>query len=320
MSIIQASATVPHELTGKRLDQVLAQLFPSYSRSRLQAWLKLGQVKVDGQAKRSKDKVVGGEYIELEAEVVADTAWHPEEITLNILYEDDYLLVLNKPVGLVVHPGAGNQQGTLLNALLHHCPNLAELPRAGIVHRLDKETSGLMVVAKNLNSHHSLVEQLQSRSVSREYEAIAVGVMTAGFTVDLPIGRHPSQRTKMAVLEEGGKEAITHVRVMERYRGHSRLCIKLETGRTHQIRVHLSYRNYPLLGDSVYGRRLMIPKGSSPEFAEALRNFKHQALHARRLSLIHPNSGEQMSWEAEIPEDMKHIIELLKQDAKANPL
>jgi 23S rRNA pseudouridine1911/1915/1917 synthase len=316
MSIIQASATVPYGLAGKRLDQVLAEIFPQYSRSRLQSWLKSEQIKVDGRVRRAKDKVIGGEIISLEAEIVPEQQWLAEEKDLNIVYEDETLLVLNKPVGLVVHPGAGNQQGTLLNALLHHCPSLAELPRAGIVHRLDKDTSGLMVIAKTLSAHHSLVEQLQFRSVSREYEAIAIGLMTAGCTIDLPIGRHPTQRLKMAVLEEGGKEAITHVRVIEKYRDHTRVKVMLETGRTHQIRVHLSYKNHPLLGDNVYGRRLMIPKNASLELAEAMRNYKHQALHARRLSLIHPETGEQMSWEAGLPEDMMHIISLLKQDAK----
>jgi 23S rRNA pseudouridine1911/1915/1917 synthase len=319
MSIVSATTIVPAHSAGKRLDQVLAELFPDYSRSRLQTWLKEGQIKVDGHSKRGKDKVIGGEHIVLEAEVQAEQSWQPEDINLDIVYEDDDLLVINKPIGLVVHPGAGNANGTLLNALLHHCQALAELPRAGIVHRLDKETSGLLVVAKTLQAHQSLVGQLQARTVTREYEAICIGVMTAGFTVDLPIGRHIGQRTKMAVLEEGGKEAITHVRVIERYRGHTRISVKLETGRTHQIRVHLSYKNYPLLGDSVYGKRLMLPKGASPELTEALRQFKHQALHARRLSLSHPVSGEEMTWEADIPTDMKQIIELLKQDAKANP-
>ncbi|MDF2940623.1 MAG: pseudouridine synthase [Gammaproteobacteria bacterium] len=316
MTIVKASALVPDELAGRRLDQVLAEVFKDYSRSRLQSWLKAGQIKVDGQIKRGKDKVSGGEAIELEAELVAEPSWQAEAKELNIVYEDETLLVINKPVGLVVHPGAGNMQGTLLNALLHHCPSMAELPRAGIVHRLDKDTSGLMVVAKNLSAHQALVEQLQTRTVSREYEAITVGVMTAGCTIDLPMGRHPAQRLKMAVLQEGGKEAITHVRVLEKYREHTRIRVILETGRTHQIRVHLSHKNYPLLGDSVYGRRLMIPKSAGPELAEALRGFKHQALHARRLSLIHPLSGEQISWEAEIPEDMAHMIQLLQQDAK----
>jgi 23S rRNA pseudouridine1911/1915/1917 synthase len=315
MTIIKASAIVPDKLAGKRLDQVLAEIFKEYSRSRLQAWLKAGQIKVDGKVKKAKDKVMGGEAILLEAELVAEGPWQAEEKELNIIYEDESLLVTNKPIGLVVHPGAGNSQGTLLNALLHHCPGLLKLPRAGIVHRLDKDTSGLMVVAKNLNAHQSLVGQLQNRSVSREYEAITVGVMTAGCIIDLPIGRHPAQRLKMAVLKEGGKEAITHVRVMEKYKEHTRILVKLETGRTHQIRVHLSHKGYPLLGDSVYGKRLMIPKAASPELVEALRAFKHQALHARRLKLIHPETGEEMSFEAEIPQDMVHVIQLLQQNA-----
>ncbi|MDO8954767.1 MAG: 23S rRNA pseudouridine(1911/1915/1917) synthase RluD [Gammaproteobacteria bacterium] len=319
MTIIQASATIPHEFYGKRLDQVLAELFPDYSRSRLQLWLKAGQIKVDDKIKRAKDKVIGGERIIVEAEMIAEPSWQAEDIALTIVYEDDSLLVINKPVGLVVHPGAGNSEGTLLNALLHHIPSLGELPRAGIVHRLDKDTSGLMVVAKTLQSHHSLVDQLQNRSVSREYEAIATGVMTSGFSVDLPIGRHPTQRTKMAVLKEGGKEAITHVRILARYRQYCHLRVKLETGRTHQIRVHLSHRNYPLLGDGVYGKRLVLPKNASEELSEALRGYKHQALHARRLSLLHPVSAERMTWEADIPEDMQAIIELLKQDLKLNP-
>ena len=281
---IRLSAQVSPESGGQRLDQVAAQLFPDYSRSRLQGWIKDGSLLVDGEVKRTRDIVLGGERLELDAEREIQGEWQAEAIDLDIIYEDDALLVINKPAGLVVHPAAGHQDGTLLNALLHHAPELAKVPRAGIVHRLDKDTTGLMVVAKTIEAQTDLVAQLQARTVSREYECVVIGVMTAGGKVDQPIARHGTQRQKMAVVA-GGKTAISHYRVINRFRAHTHVKVKLETGRTHQIRVHMSYIHFPLVGDPVYGGRLRIPPGASPELIKELREFPRQALHARRLEL-----------------------------------
>ncbi len=312
---ITIESKVADTMVGMRLDQVVAEVFSEYSRSRLQAWIKSGDLTVDGEAWKTKTKVKGGELLRLVATLESETRWAAQEIPLNICYEDDDILLLNKPAGLVVHPAAGNPDGTLLNALLHYNPELAAIPRAGIVHRLDKDTSGLMVVAKTLPAHHDLVSQLQERSVKRQYEAIAVGVMTGGGTVDAPIGRHPNQRIKMAVVN-GGKEAITHYRLVERFRGHTHIRVNLETGRTHQIRVHMAHIHYPLMGDGVYGGRLRHPKGASQALLDALRGFKRQALHAGKIGLLHPATGELMEWEAEMPEDMQQIIQVLRADAK----
>lgn len=313
---INKEAAVLETMAGMRLDCAVAELFPEYSRSRLQDWIKSGELTVNGETWKPKTKVKGGELLRIGALLQPEANWQAEAIALDIRYEDDEILVLNKAPGLVVHPGAGNQDGTLLNALLHHAPALALVPRAGIVHRLDKDTSGLLVVAKTLEAHHSLVDQLSARSVKRQYEAIAVGVMTGGGTVTAPIDRHSHQRTKMAVVE-GGKEAITHYRLVNRFRGHTHIRVSLETGRTHQIRVHMASIQYPLLGDDLYGGRLRHPKGATPELLEALRNFKRQALHAGKLGLIHPVTGEWMEWETELPNDMKQILEILHADAKA---
>lgn len=310
---ISLKSIIPEAMSGYRLDQAVADLFPDYSRSRLQQWIKSGDLKVDGETWKAKQKVQGGEGIVIETELQPETSWQGEAIPLQILYEDEDILVLNKPVGMVVHPAAGNREGTLLNALVHYNAQLATLPRAGIVHRLDKDTSGLMVVAKSLTAHTGLVEQLQARSVSRQYEAITIDVMTGGGEVDAPIGRHPSQRTKMAVIDSG-KEAITHYRVVERFRGHTHVRLSLKTGRTHQIRVHMAHIRYPLVGDPVYGGRLKLPKGASDELVAALQNFKRQALHARKLGLVHPASKNHMEWEQPMPDDMLELISLLKGD------
>ncbi len=309
------SARVPESAAGRRLDQALAELFPDFSRSRLQQWIKAGEVTVDGVAEtRPRARLEGGETVEVEAELPREARCEPQDIPLDILYEDDAILVLNKPAGLVVHPAAGNPDGTLQNALLHHDPALAAVPRAGIVHRLDKDTSGLMVVARTLAAHHALVGQLQSRSVGREYLAVAVGVMTGGGTVEQPIGRHPVDRKRMAVVAHGGKPAVTHYRVVERFRGHTLLRVRLETGRTHQIRVHLAWLKHPLAGDPVYGGRPRLPAGASALLRETLLAFRRQALHAGRLSLVHPASGESMSWEAPPPEDFRALLEALRAD------
>ncbi|WP_339843383.1 23S rRNA pseudouridine(1911/1915/1917) synthase RluD [uncultured Halopseudomonas sp.] len=309
------TALVAPESGGQRLDQVAAQLFPDFSRSRLQGWIKDGCLTVDGRSVRPRDTVYGGEKLVLDAEREVQGDWQPEAIALDVIYEDQALMVINKPAGLVVHPAAGHQDGTLLNALLHHAPELAKVPRAGIVHRLDKDTTGLMVVAKTLEAQTDLVAQLQARSVTREYEAVTVGVMTAGGKVDQPIARHGTNRQKMAVMV-GGKQAVSHYRVITRFRAHTHVRVKLETGRTHQIRVHMSYIHFPLIGDQTYGGRMRIPAGATPELIETLRGFPRQALHARRLELQHPDDGRTMSWEVPLPADMQNLLALLREDGE----
>jgi 23S rRNA pseudouridine1911/1915/1917 synthase len=316
MQTVELEAEIPLDMAGQRLDQALAALFPDYSRSRLQGWIRAGQVTVDGRVLRPRDKVDGGEQVRLAATLEDESRDVPEDIALDLIYEDEDILVLNKPAGLVVHPGAGNPAGTLVNALLHHRPELRVLPRAGIVHRLDKDTSGVMVVAGTPTAHASLVRQLEERSVKREYEAVCVGVMTGGGTVDAPIARHPVDRVRMAV-REGGREAVTHYRVVERFRGHTHVRCRLETGRTHQIRVHMAHIRYPLVGDPVYGGRLVMPPGASPALSEALRGFRRQALHAARLELVHPRHGETVHFEAPVAEDLAALLAVLRADAKA---
>lgn len=307
---------IPEALAGRRLDQALAELFPEYSRSRLQQWIKQGAVRVDGRLLRPREPVQGGERVWIRAELAPVGEVQAQAIPLDIVFEDADLLVVNKPPGLVVHPAAGNWAGTLQNALLHHAPTLAHLPRGGIVHRLDKDTSGLLVIAKTLEAHTRLVAALQARDVKREYLAVVGGRVISGGTIEGNIGRHPVDRKRMAVVE-GGKPAVTHYRVEERYRGHSLLRLRLETGRTHQIRVHLAHIRHPIVGDPVYGGRLKLPAGAGPELIAALRGFKRQALHATRLGLEHPRSGEPMSWEAPLPADMRALIAALRVDAEA---
>lgn len=307
----QIVSIVPPEMAQQRLDQVVASLCPQYSRSQLQKWIKSGQVLVDNKPLKPKERLTGGEQIIIHATQEVQTRSEPEEIDLNIVYEDEDILVLNKPADLVVHPAAGNWTGTLVNGLLHYNPQLEMLPRAGIVHRLDKDTTGLMVVAKSLEAHHSLVEQLQERDVSREYLALVQRPVIAGGTIEANIGRHPIDRLKMAVME-GGKEAITHYRVEERFRHHTLLRVALETGRTHQIRVHLTTHHMPIVGDQLYGGRPRVPAGISGELREALQTFPRQALHATRLGLIHPTTAEEMEWEALVPADMEALLCLLR--------
>jgi 23S rRNA pseudouridine1911/1915/1917 synthase len=314
MRVEQLSAEIGEEQAGLRLDQALAQLFPDFSRSRLQQWVKEGLVTLDGRVCRPRDRVLEGGRVELQARMDEQVECRPQPIPLDILFEDKQLLVINKPAGLVVHPAAGNWEGTLQNALLHHDASLIELPRAGIVHRLDKDTSGLLVVARTALAHKSLVAQLQGREVKREYRALVDGVLVAGGTVNAPIGRHPTQRIRMAVTP-GGKPAVTHYRVLERFRAHSYLRVNLETGRTHQIRVHMAHIHHPLLGDPVYGGRLRLPAGASAPLQEALRGFRRQALHARRLGLMHPASGDWLEWEVPVPQDMAGLLEVLRTDA-----
>ena len=311
---IELTATVPEGLAGSRLDQVAAQLFPDYSRARLQIWIKNGELTVDGEVKKPREKLVSGELLELHAEVEDEERWGAEAIELDIVYEDEALLVINKPAGLVVHPGSGNASGTLLNALLAYLPDIASVPRAGIVHRLDKDTSGIMVVAKTLAAQTHLVNQLQARTVSRVYEAVVFGSLTGGGVVRADIGRHPRQRTKMAVVTMGGKEAITHYRIIKRFNNHCHIRCMLETGRTHQIRVHMAHIKHALVGDPLYGGRPRIPKGASEELITGLRTFGRQALHARQLTLIHPLSNEEVSWEIPLVDDMVNLVALLSQE------
>lgn len=314
---IQLRAEVPFDLGGQRLDQVAAQLFAEhFSRSRLTAWIKEGRLTVDGRQLRPRDTVHGGDQLELIAEQEAQGEWQAQDIALDIVFEDEHILVLDKPAGLVVHPAVGHADGTLLNALLHHVPDLINIPRAGIVHRLDKDTTGLMVVAKTLQAQNRLVEQLQARSVSRIYEAIVIGVVTAGARIDAPIGRHGQQRQRMAVVE-GGKPAVSHYRVLERFRAHTHVRVKLETGRTHQIRVHMAHVGFPLIGDPVYGGRFRIPPAASQTLVQSLREFPRQALHARFLELDHPATGVRMKWASELPDDFVWLLTLLQQDREA---
>ena len=313
MEEIHLKAVVSDQQAGLRLDQALSQMFPDYSRSRLQTWIKAGQVMVDGKELRPRDRVSGGEEVEIEAVIEEDAGCQPQDIPLDVVYEDDSLLVINKPAGLVVHPAVGNRDGTMQNALLHYAPELAGLPRAGIIHRLDKNTTGLLVVARTLSAHKYLVEKLQNREFEREYLAVVNGVMTAGGTVDAPIGRHPVDRLRMAV-NESGKPAVTHYRVVERFRAHTCVRVQLETGRTHQIRVHMAHRRYPIVGDPVYGGRPRLPPDSSESLINTLHGFRRQALHAARLGLQHPETGEKTQWEAPIPEDMEKLMQELQQD------
>lgn len=311
---IQLRAEVPADLSGARLDQAAAKLFPDYSRARLQLWIKSGELTVDGKSARTRDKLLSGALLVLHAEVEDEERWLAEDMDLDIVHEDDAIVVINKPAGLVVHPAAGHAHGTLLNALLAHVPDIASVPRAGIVHRLDKDTSGLMVVAKTLAAQNHLVMQLQDRSVSREYEAVVFGTMTGGGTVEADIGRHPRQRKKMSVVTLGGKEAITHYRLIKRFANHSHVRCMLETGRTHQIRVHMAHIRHALIGDPMYAGRPRIPKGASQVLIDALRGFDRQALQARRLSLVHPSSEEVVSWEVPVADDMVELLAVLARE------
>jgi 23S rRNA pseudouridine1911/1915/1917 synthase len=317
---IEEEHLVSTEHSGKRLDQVATVLFDSYSRGRIQEWIKQAAITVDGESRRPKDKLLGGEIISLTVVLEEEERWQPQEIAINEVYSDEHIIVINKPGGLVVHPGAGMPDGTLLNGLLYRYPELAMLPRAGIVHRIDKDTTGLMVVARSLLAHTSLVQQLQDRSLGREYEALVMGELTGGGVIDKPIGRHPTQRIKMAVVErtpkaQAGKEAVTHYRLVKRFSGYTHIACQLETGRTHQIRVHLAHIKHPLLGDPVYLTRQRWVAGTADELKEALKVFRRQALHAKKLTLVHPYSGDTMEWESELPEDMQLLLSALAEYA-----
>ena len=310
---VSEAAQVKESQGGKRFDQVAAELFPDFSRARLQAWIRSGELRLDGRQLRPRDRVEPGAHVTLNATLEEAVSWAPEPIALDVVHEDQDVLVINKPVGLVVHPAAGNRDGTLVNALLHRYPELADLPRAGIVHRLDKDTSGLMMVARSLPGHTRLVSQLQARTVEREYLAICFGAVTGSGTVDAPIGRHSTARTRMAVVPNGGKPAITHFRIAERFGHHTLLAIRLETGRTHQIRVHMAHRRHPLVGDVLYAGRLRLPPDPAPQLRDMLRGFRRQALHARRLGFEHPATGEFVAWDAPLPADMQLLRDTLQQ-------
>jgi 23S rRNA pseudouridine1911/1915/1917 synthase len=313
---LELSLTIPLEQAGQRLDQALAALLPDYSRSRLKTWIESGEVRVDGATMRPRDKVFGGETVLLKAVLPEETRAAPQDIPLVLVHEDKHVFVVDKPAGLVVHPGAGNPDRTLQNALLALDPKLAALPRAGIVHRLDKDTSGLLIVARTLPAHTALVRMLGDRDVHREYEAICRGVMTAGGTVDAPIDRHPTDRVRMAV-REGGRESVTHYRVIKRFRSHTHVRVHLETGRTHQIRVHLAHAGFPIVGDKVYGGRLTLPKGASEAVRTALREFPRQALHAARLQFDHPVTGKAVECVSPLPADMRGLLDLLAAEDRA---
>ena len=307
----------PASLAGRRLDQALADLLPEYSRSRLKEWIEQGAVQVDGRAARPRDRIRGDERIVVTATLPDRVELLPQAIALDVVHEDEGLFVVNKPAGLVVHPGAGNPDRTLVNALLARDPALAALPRAGIVHRLDKDTSGVLLVARTVAVHTALVRMLQARDIHRGYQAVCAGVMTAGGTVDAAIGRHRTDRLRMAVRGDG-REAVTHYRVIRRYRAHTHVRVQLETGRTHQIRVHLAHIGYPIVGDPVYGRRLAVPAGAAPGLAGALRGLGRQALHAARLEFDHPSSGRHVVVEAPLPEDLHLLLAALDEDLRAH--
>jgi len=308
---------LPPEFAGRRLDQVLAQILSQYSRSRLQRWMEEGAILVNGLPARARDLVTGGEVVTVEARLPKETGIKAEKLPLDVVHEDSSIIILNKPPGVVVHPGAGNPGKTLQNALLAHDPKLKRVPRAGLVHRIDKDTSGLLVVAKTIDAQTKLTAEIAEHDIEREYLAVCTGAMTGGGTVDKPIDRHRSHRLKFTVRSDG-REAVTHYRIEKRFRQHTLARVRLETGRTHQIRVHMEHVGYPIVGDPLYGGRKRFPKGATPELRETLEHFKRQALHAARLTLTHPKSGKRVSFDAPLPEDLQGLIDMLQRDMDEN--
>jgi len=315
---VREEAVIPVELAGQRFDRALARLFQDYSRNQLKGFIESGHARLDGAICRPREQVVAGQIVVLERPTLPETqsSVQAQPLPLDPVHVDDDLIIINKPPGLVVHPGAGNPDRTLENALLHHFPELGTVPRHGLVHRLDKDTSGLLVVARSDRAHQRLTEAMQAREISREYRALVIGALPAGGTVDAAIARHPVDRKRMAV-RDGGREAVTHYRVIERFSYHTLLRVMLETGRTHQIRVHMAHVRSPIVGDPVYGRRLSVPRGATEALGEALRAFRRQALHAARLSLAHPVTGEVMEFEADLPEDFESLLRHLRDDERA---
>jgi len=310
MSMVRHAVTITPEQAGRRLDQALAELLPDYSRSRLKEWILAGCVRLDGAAPEPRTRVAAGQQVEIDATVVAEGGVEAQAVDFSIVHEDESLLVVLKPAGLVVHPGAGNRDATLENGLRNHAPGLAELPRSGLLHRLDKDTSGLVIVAKTLAAHTHLTRDLQERRITREYRAIVNGVLTSGGTVDAPIGRHPTHRTRMAVIG-GGRAAVTHYRVLVRFAAHTFLAVRLETGRTHQIRVHMAHLGFPIVGDPTYGGRARVPAGATPAMVATLQGFRRQALHACAIRFRHPASGETLHFTAALPQDMHELLAAL---------
>ncbi|KAA0448955.1 MAG: 23S rRNA pseudouridine(1911/1915/1917) synthase RluD [Candidatus Thioglobus sp.] len=309
---------IPNRLIGQRIDSALATMLPDYSRGKISTWIKNGDAFINNKTFKPKDKVIGNQIVRLEIKATKSNDWKAQDIAISVVYADDDIIVINKPAGLVTHPGAGNWTGTLANALLYYDPTLAQLDRAGIVHRLDKNTSGLMVVARSQLAQKNLVEQLQTHSISREYSAIVYGYMIAGSTVTAPIGRHPKERIKQAVVEEGsGKDAITHYRVIDRFAHHTHIKAILETGRTHQIRVHMAHIGHPLIADPMYGGKIRFPQKAQQQLKDALKNFKRQALHSKKMTLTHPISGEKMSFKATLPQDIQDMLKILSVYDKA---
>lgn len=306
-------ALVPIQCHGMRLDQVAAELFPDYSRNRLATWIKEGRLMVDGRTVKPRDKATASAQVTLMVTHEPVIDWQPQRLPLDIIFEDEHILVVNKPAGVVVHPAAGHADSTLVNALLAHAPELDALPRGGIVHRLDKETSGIMFVARTSLAHKSLVAQLSERTVSRTYCAVCTGALTGGGKIDAPIDRHPTARTKMAVVADG-KPAVTHYRIAHRFKHYTQLQVNLETGRTHQIRVHMAHRKWPLIGDPVYGGRQRVPAGASELLMSTLRGFPRQALHAQALEFEHPASGDWMEFETDLPDDLVNLLEVLERE------
>ena len=306
-------ALVPIQCHGMRLDQVAAELFPDYSRNRLATWIKEGRLMVDGRTVKPRDKATASAQVTLMVTDEPVIDWQPQRLPLDIIFEDEHILVVNKPAGVVVHPAAGHADSTLVNALLAHSPELDALPRGGIVHRLDKETSGIMFVARTSLAHKSLVAQLSERTVSRTYCAVSTGALTGGGKIDAPIDRHPMARTKMAVVADG-KPAVTHYRIAHRFKHYTQLQVNLETGRTHQIRVHMAHRKWPLIGDPVYGGRQRVPAGASDLLISTLRGFPRQALHAQALEFEHPASGDWMEFETDLPDDLVNLLEVLERE------
>ena len=308
---------LPLDLAGSRLDQALARLLPQYSRTRIQRWIEQGAIKVNGIVPRPRDVVVGGETASVEARIEEVSGIEAEKLPIDIVHQDASIIVINKPPGLVVHPGAGNREHTLQNALLAHDVKLKRVPRAGLVHRIDKDTSGLLVIARTLEMHTALVAMLAAHEIEREYLAVCLGVMTGGGTVDEPIGRHRTQRIKMAVRSDG-RSAVTHYRIEKKFRAHTLARIRLETGRTHQIRVHLAHIGYPIVGDPVYGGRRKLPAGASAALRATIEGFGRQALHAARLTFAHPKSGKAVAFDAPLPKDLKGLLAALEKDVKEN--